>query len=114
MEGIYQERIVFHTKVVHHRHLPFYSVHFEPAERVYILDAGSAHGITTGSQFTIYEDDDSFLKSSPWGMLVVAKVMLSASIFIRPEGTSSLDLVNPGIAVLCVCGADQTLCPGVL
>ena len=35
--------------------------------------------------------------------------MLSASIFIRPEGTSGLDLVNPGIAVLCICGADQTL-----
>lgn len=102
MEGIHQEQIIFHTKAAHHHHLPFYSVSFKPAEHIYILDAGSAHGITTGLQFTIYEDDDSFLKSSRWGMLVVGDVRLSASIFSQSEGTSSPDLVNPGIAILCV------------
>ena len=109
MEGIHRERIIFHTKAAHHHHLPFYSVRFEPAERVCILDAGSAHGITTGLQFTIYEDDGSFLKSSPWGVLVVADVRSSASIFSQPEGTSGPDLINPGIAVSCVGSAGQTL-----
>jgi hypothetical protein len=41
-------------------------------------------------------------------VLVVADVMSSASIFIHPEGTSGPNLVNPGIAVLCV-GVWQTL-----
>ena len=110
MEGIHRERIIFHTKAARHCRLPFYSVRFKPAERVYILDAGSVHGIAIGSQFTIYEDGDSFLKSSPWGVLVVARVKSSASILSHPQGTSSPDLFNPGIAVSCVGSADQTLC----
>ena len=109
MEGIHRERIIFHTKAAHHRHLPFYSICFEPAECVYILDARSTHGITTGSQFTIYEDDGSFLKSSPWGVLVVADIRSSASIFSQLEGTSGPDLVNPGIAVSFVGSAGQNL-----
>jgi len=72
------------------------------------MDAGSVHGITLGSKFTIYEDDDSFLKSSSLGMLVVSNVMSSTSL-LSGEGTSDIHLVQPGIAVLSTGGADQTL-----
>ena len=111
VEGVHRERIIFHTKAAHHGNRPYYSVRFksQAAERVFILDAGSVHGITKGSQFTIYKNEGLFLESSPWGVLTVSNVMSSTSILPLPKGTSGPDLVNAGIAVLYAGGADQTL-----
>jgi hypothetical protein len=52
-----------------------------------------------GSQFTLYKDKESFLKLSLWGVSVVSEVKLFTSV-LRVEGTSGIDLVNPGIAIL--------------
>ena len=109
VEGVHRERIIFHTKAAHHHNRPYYPVRLKPAERVFILDAGSVQGITIGSQFTIYENEGLFLKSSPWGVLTVSNVMSSTSILRLPKGTSGPDLVNPGIAVLYAGGVDQRL-----
>jgi len=73
------------------------SVRFNAEKDAFILDAGSVHGITKGSHFTIYEDDDSFLTSSPWRVLAVSKVMSSTSIL--GDGTPGTDLINRGIAI---------------
>lgn len=105
MEGIHRDRLIFNAKAARYR--PFYSVTFNAGERIFTLDAGSVHGVTEGSQFTIYEDHDLFLKSSPWGTLVVREVETFTSLLTHSEGPSGIDLSKPGIAVLSAGSASQ-------
>jgi len=107
VEGVHRDRIIFNAKAT--RHQPFFTVRLNYGEGTYTLDAGSARGIVKGSQFTIYKDQDSFLKSSPWGVLLVEKVVSSTSILRRTEGATKADLENTGIAILSAGGADQVL-----
>ena len=107
MEGIHRDRLIFNAKAARHR--PFYSVTFNAEERIFTLDAGSVHGVTEGSQFTIYEDHGSFLKSSPWGALVVSEVETFTSLLTRSEGPTGVDLSKPGIAVLSAGSASQAV-----
>ena len=108
MEGIHRDRIIFNPKATRHRLL--YSVNFNARERTFTLDAGSVHGITKGSQFTIYEDHDLFLKLSPWGTLVVREVKTFTSLLTtRSKGPFGVNLLKPGIAVLSTGSASQAL-----
>jgi hypothetical protein len=85
----------------------FYSIHLNCGKPT-LLDARSVHRIAMGLQFTLYKDKESFLKLSPWGILVVSEVKLFTSV-LHIEGTSGIDLVNPGIAVLYGGGMGQAL-----
>ena len=107
VEGIHRDRIIFNAKAACYR--PFYSVNFNAGEGTFTLDAGSVHGVTKGSHFTIYEDHELFRNSSPWGMLVVHKVKTFTSMLTHSEGPSGIDLLKPGIAVLSAGSASQAL-----
>jgi len=72
------------------------------------MDAGDIHGVTPRSQFTIYTDYESFLNSTPLGVMVVSEVELSTSRMRRCEGEFG-DVLDKGIAVLSTGGAGQAL-----
>jgi hypothetical protein len=107
VEGIHRDRIIFNARAARYR--PLYYVNFNARERTFTLDAGSVHGVTKGSQFTIYEDHDLFLKLSPWGTLVVHEVKTFTSLLTRSKGPFGANLLKPGIAVLSTGSASQAL-----
>ncbi|KAF9240014.1 caspase domain-containing protein [Melanogaster broomeanus] len=63
-EGFHQDRILFDAKVPAAGRV-CYSVRF--SEGTFIMEAGSAHGISKGAEFTVYGDKD--LKTPPLGIL---------------------------------------------
>lgn len=84
----------------------FYTVHMD-CDR-YILDAGSAHGVTDGAEFAVYGHRDWPPKTPPLGTLVVVDTSaFSASMFVL--GASGFALNDSGFALQTKVGAEEDL-----
>ncbi|KIM37921.1 hypothetical protein M413DRAFT_13109 [Hebeloma cylindrosporum] len=88
-EGDHQDRFVFNAKVPHCPRISYTgSVNYE----VLNLDAGSAHGITTGSKILVWKDLESYYLEEALAEVSINKVHLYNSEAtappILPHGTS--------------------------
>lgn len=80
-EGLYKTRFLWNSMGLD---LPYFNVRCENGS--YILDAGTAHGITQKTQFTIYQEINDY-PSKPRGVLVVQEAHLTTST-LAPLGSS--------------------------
>ncbi|KAH6909145.1 caspase domain-containing protein [Coprinopsis sp. MPI-PUGE-AT-0042] len=71
-EGYHRSRAFFDAKVVSPSRT-FYDVKNEGGK--YILQAGSAHGVTIGAEFTIYKDRDAFVAEHSLAVMKVSEVV---------------------------------------
>ncbi|KDR85802.1 hypothetical protein GALMADRAFT_109268 [Galerina marginata CBS 339.88] len=77
VEGFDQSRYLFGAAV----HVPSslgYPIRYDAMQRSFLIDGGSAHGVTSGSQFAILQAQDSEVRT-PIGTLVVKKVTAFSS-----------------------------------
>lgn len=94
-EGFHQDRIFFHSKAPSAGRV-FYNVHLDEKGSV-IIEAGSAHGITSGTEFAIHSSQD-FKDDSLLGTLVVTEVEPFSCSARFPLGTDKNNLLEKGPA----------------
>ncbi|KIM78109.1 hypothetical protein PILCRDRAFT_603746 [Piloderma croceum F 1598] len=108
-EGFHHDRIFFNAKAPTAGRVS-YPVHLEDGE--YIMDAGSAHGISKGAEFTIFKDRDSILTSPPLGILEVADqedISSFSTTLSLPLGKSLFQLDKGALALQTKVGAEEDL-----
>ncbi|KAH6887267.1 caspase domain-containing protein [Coprinopsis sp. MPI-PUGE-AT-0042] len=71
-EGYHRSRAFFDAKVVSSSRT-YYEVEVE--EGKYILQAGSAHGVTKGAEFTIYKDQDAIVAEQSLAVMKVSELV---------------------------------------
>jgi hypothetical protein len=84
-----------------------YKVHKEGAK--YILDAGRAHGISTGAELAIYQEQDTQRQESLLGTLIVKEVDPFNTVLHLPDGASELVLSGTGYALQTRAGEEEDL-----
>jgi hypothetical protein len=84
----------------------FYKVRKERNE--YVLDAGTAHGITKGAEFAVYEDRESPQNSSPLGTLVVAETGVFTTTILLDDA-AAFTLAGTGYALQVKAGEEEDL-----
>src|ERR1700733_10904448 len=85
----------------------FYKLHEEQDE--YVLEAGAAHGINEGAEFTIYKDQESPSNTSALGVLVVGETRAFSAIMNLPDNAPRLELTGTGYALQTKTGEEEDL-----
>lgn len=81
-EGVNKRRLLFDGKA-RDMGVSFFKVHVEGS--LYTLDAGAAHGVTDGAEFTLYERPDDYYAGKSLGVLITQKVDIFSSVLVLPR-----------------------------
>jgi len=83
-EGFYRERYIFNTMSSSIEYfIPTYTRSSKNGEIAYILNGGSAHGLTVGDEYAVYPDMD---RPNPSGTFIVDQVYTFFSVMRSPGG----------------------------
>ncbi|KAJ2926774.1 hypothetical protein H1R20_g10309, partial [Candolleomyces eurysporus] len=105
-EGFHNDRILFDAKVGPPTRKA-YEVRFEDQ---YILEAGKAHGITDGAEFTLYRNKKVALLEAPLGVMKAKDGNISVfTTVLEPVGELPAAFDNPAIAIQTRAGASEDL-----
>jgi len=105
-EGYYQDRIIFNSKAPSPRRV-LYNVYWESEK--YIMDAGSAHGITDGAEFVVFKDREMSPEIPPLGILVVLETRAFSTTLDVVEGVTRFGLAEPAFALQTKVGIEEDL-----
>jgi hypothetical protein len=75
---------------------------------IYIMEAGTAHGVTVGAEFSVYKDKDSSQEASPLGTLIAQEPGAFDTIMSVPEGSKEWS-VQEAFALQTKAGAEEAL-----
>ncbi|KAK7460550.1 hypothetical protein VKT23_009270 [Stygiomarasmius scandens] len=87
-EGKYSKRILFNGKVPNHNHMQMYEIHPTQDKGKFTIEAGHVQGVTDGTRFAIYSEQD---RSSPSiGELVSVRSNVYSSILEQINDTQNI------------------------
>ncbi|KAJ2926834.1 hypothetical protein H1R20_g10256, partial [Candolleomyces eurysporus] len=107
-EGFYRNRILFDAKV---RPPTRQSYEVKLDKRKYILEAGRAHGVTDGAEFTLYRNREVVLSEEPLGVMIAKEQNIKpfATALEPVNNTTVRAFEDPVIAIQTKAGASQDL-----
>jgi len=85
-EGVNQNRILFNARVRSPGRV-WYNV--SNVDGAYVMEGGTARGITDGAEFTIYKNQEFLTRASPLGVLVAKEVTAFTTTLTPPSGSHS-------------------------
>jgi len=94
-EGTNENRTIFGIKRVRRTSYPLQAMQNSPD--LYLLQAGDAHGITAGAEFSVHPDYDT--TSHPLGTLVVQKISSLTSVLQRKPMDKPFEIPHSACAV---------------
>ena len=107
-EGVNQDRIFFNSKIPS-RNRVFFKVSLDDND-MFIMDAGAAHSVTVGAEFTVYKKRDDILSNiPPLGILVVSRTTAFQSEMEPRDGDPWFVLDRPAFAVKTKAGSEEHL-----
>ena len=102
-EGYHQDRFFFDLKALSGRRT-FYPV-CENGDQ-YVMQAGAAHGVTNGAEFTVYQESEFPPRTPPLGSLVVCQISAFTSTLSLPPGGTRFALPQPTYALQSKAGVE--------
>ena len=111
-EGTNENRTIFGNKRVSKRNTSYPLRPTQNSPDSYLLEAGDAHGITPGAEFSVYPGYD--ITSHPLGNLVVGKVSSFTSILHRKPLDEPFEIPQIACAVEIRKGTHKSVCVTVV